>query len=115
MKARLLVAGIFVSILAVANGSASEEPTLRESHQAAPACLGLETSSFALPVETDEGPPVCAWASEKPCPTAGDCGYDWDGVCCTPRCERPFGCLGFCYFGSNVDLPDSLETVPEEQ
>jgi hypothetical protein len=50
------------------------------------------TSGMALP----EGPPVCAWASEPPCPTSGDCGFDWDGSCCIPHCPRPLGCLAFC-------------------
>lgn len=39
--------------------------------------------------------PVCAYKSQAPCPTSGDCGYRWDGICCTPRCNKS-RCLGIC-------------------
>lgn len=39
--------------------------------------------------------PVCAYISEPPCPTSGDCGYRWDGTCCIPRCHKS-RCLGIC-------------------
>lgn len=38
---------------------------------------------------------VCAYKSDPPCPTRGDCGYRWDGICCIPRCHRS-QCLGIC-------------------
>lgn len=60
--------------------------------------LLLAGLALFLPPAPAEAYLVCAWASEKPCPTAGDCGYDFDGICCRPRCPRPIVCPSFCYF-----------------
>jgi hypothetical protein len=114
MKTRVLVA-VFLATLMAAPGVASEQRAVggprppEAAEVAAPACQGEAPSSLAGILAAPEGVPaggggaeyadgpVCAWMSERPCPSEGDCGYDFDGVCCTPRCPRPFLCIGFCY------------------
>lgn len=62
--------------------------------------LLLAALAWLLPGKPAEAAWACAWASEPPCPTAGDCGYHIVDGCCVPRCLSHAICSGprLCIF-----------------
>jgi hypothetical protein len=76
-------------------------PALEAPSGQAPALCPAEEPALMPPAPILDNQ-VCAWISQSPCPTAGDCGYELvgnklDGFCCIARCHRgSFLCLDFC-------------------
>lgn len=101
MRPRFLVA-VFLSLLAVAQVAeagdfAKELRPAAPGAEAAPACPAQDRPDLTIP-EPMLKDRVCAFVSVSPCPTGNDCGYQFDGFCCTARCPHgPFGCLTICF------------------
>lgn len=94
MKAKFLVVPFLAMLVAVSSPLWSAAPLENVFQDLGGSSEVVELASpFVTPftvtlqsLAIDPGP-VCPWASARVCPQFGDCGYEWDGICCTPRCN----------------------------